>query len=133
MDTKLGAGDQEVSQSVGKNTASVPLQLFPVVRIFPKSLGVIYFDRWVFRDGIKNYVKNMSFINWQPALLIFYVSYDSMKWPCNLKFVNQINLTYLYQFLRFLFWFCWLRILSWIKFTWYLCLMWNKIGKINRL
>ena len=48
-DTKLGSGDQEASPSAGKNTRVVLVpcctkcvpQLFRVVQIFPRSLGVI--------------------------------------------------------------------------------------------
>ena len=48
-DTKLGSGDQEASPSAGKNTRVVLVpcctkcvpQLFQVVQIFPRSLGVI--------------------------------------------------------------------------------------------
>ena len=54
-ETELGSSNQEASPSAGKNTEVVfsamfahgraSLQLFPVVRIFLRSLGVICYDR----------------------------------------------------------------------------------------
>ena len=52
-ETELGSSDQEASSSAGKNTGvvlvpfaheSASLQLFPVVWILLKSLGVICYD-----------------------------------------------------------------------------------------
>ena len=51
-ETELGSSDQEASPSSGKNTGVVLLpcshmevQLFPVMWIFLRSLGVICYDR----------------------------------------------------------------------------------------
>ena len=60
-ETKLGSSDQEASPSAGKNSfsamfahGSASLQLFPLVWIFLRSLGVIWY-RWVLSEGHKNY------------------------------------------------------------------------------
>ena len=46
-ENKFGSSDQEASPSAGKNTGIVlvSLQLFLVVWVFPRSHGVICFDR----------------------------------------------------------------------------------------
>ena len=48
---------------------SVSLQLFPVVWIFLRSLGVICYDRWVLSEGHKNYFKDWFLMNSQPTFL----------------------------------------------------------------
>ena len=45
------------------------LQLFPVVWIFLRSLGVIWYDRWVLSEGHKNYFKDWCLMNSQPTFL----------------------------------------------------------------
>ena len=58
-ETKPGSSNQEAFSSAGKNTgivlvpccAKVSLQLFLVVWIFPRSLAVISYDRWVSSKG----------------------------------------------------------------------------------
>ena len=54
-ESKIGSSDQEASPSVGKNTRAVfsamlahgrvSLQLFPVVWIFLRSLGIMSYNR----------------------------------------------------------------------------------------
>ena len=48
---------------------SASLQLFPVVWIFLRSLGVICYDRWVLSEGHKNYFKDWCVMNSQPTFL----------------------------------------------------------------
>ena len=45
------------------------LQLFPVVWIFLRSMGVICHERWVLSEGHKNYFKDLCLINSQPTFL----------------------------------------------------------------
>ena len=54
---------------IGSESRSMSLQLFPVVWIFPRSLGVIYYDRWVLSEGHKNYFKDWCLMNSQPTFL----------------------------------------------------------------
>ena len=66
--TEIGSSDQEASLSASKSTGvgfdsfskmfmhgSVSLQLFPVVWICLRSLGIICYKRWIFSEGHKNY------------------------------------------------------------------------------
>ena len=48
---------------------SATLQLFPMVRIFLRSLGVIFYDRGVLSEGHKNYFKDWCLMNSQPTFL----------------------------------------------------------------
>ena len=48
---------------------SASLQLFLVLWIFVRALGVIYYDRWVLSDGYKNYFKDWCLMNSQPTFL----------------------------------------------------------------
>ena len=78
-ETKLASDDQEHPPSASKNTGfsfsaaheSVSLQLFPVVWIFPMSLGVICYSKWVLSEDRKNYFKDPRLINSQFNFLIF--------------------------------------------------------------
>ena len=58
------------------------LQLFPVVWIFMRSLGVICYDIWVLREGRKNYFKDWCLMNSQLTFL----------------FLTNLNLMNLWQF-----------------------------------
>ena len=40
-----------------------------VVRIFPRSLGVICYDRWVLTEGNENYFKDLCYMNLQSTFL----------------------------------------------------------------
>ena len=76
--------------SSGKNTrvachvthGSVSLQLFPVVWIFPRSLGVICYGRWVLSEGHKNYFKDWCLMNSQSACLLLTNFKFYELWPC---------------------------------------------------
>ena len=48
---------------------SVSLQLLPVVWIFPRSLDVICYNRWVLSGNHKNYFKDWFLINSQPTFV----------------------------------------------------------------
>ena len=48
---------------------SASLQLFLVVWIFLRSVGVICYDRWVLSEGHKNYFKDWCLMNSQPTFL----------------------------------------------------------------
>ena len=67
-ETEIGSSDQEASLSTSKNTGvgfdsfskmfmqgRASLQLFAVVWICLRSLGVICYKRWFFSEGHKNY------------------------------------------------------------------------------
>ena len=77
-ETKLESSDQEVSPSAGKYTkvvlvahVSVSLQLFPMVKIFLRFLGLICFDKLVLKESHKNYFKNWCLVNSQPTFLFW--------------------------------------------------------------
>ena len=67
-ETEVGSINQEASLSARKNTdvvlvpcshmGSVSLQLFLLVWIFLRSLGVICYDRCVLSEGQKSYFKD---------------------------------------------------------------------------
>ena len=59
---------------------SLALQLFLVVWVFLRSLGVICCKIWVLSNGRKNYLKDFCLMNWQCTFLIL-TSFDWMKWP----------------------------------------------------
>ena len=48
---------------------SASLQLFPIVWIFLRSLGVICYDRWVLSESQENYCKDWCLMNSQPTCL----------------------------------------------------------------
>ena len=68
-ETELGSSDQEASPSDVKNTAvdlvscrirqCVPTSISSDV-VFPRSLGVICYDRWFFSKGHKKYFKDLT-------------------------------------------------------------------------
>ena len=102
-ETQLGSSDQEDSPLAGKNTVvvlvscahgSVSLQLFLVVWIFPRSSGVICYDRCVLFEGHKNYLKDWCLMNSHPTFL--FVTYFEVieLWPYYPKDVNQITLNH---------------------------------------
>ena len=77
--TKLGISHQEASPS-GKNTrVDTSMQLFLVVWIFLRFLGVICYDRWFFSEGHKNYFKYWCLIKTRPTFL-FSTSLNSMNY-----------------------------------------------------
>ena len=71
---------------------SASLQLFPVVWIFLRSLGVICYDRWVLSEGHKNYFKDWCLMNSQSTFLFFNLFKLNELWPYYQKHVNQIIL-----------------------------------------
>ena len=71
---------------------SVSLQLFPVVWIFLRTLGVICYGRLVLSEGHKNYFKDWCLINSQPTFLFFKLFKLNELWPYYQKHVNQIIL-----------------------------------------
>ena len=56
---------------------SASLQLFPVVWIFLRTLGVICYDRWVLSEGHKNYFKDWCLMNLQPTFL--FLTYVNLR------------------------------------------------------
>ena len=68
-ETELGSSYHDASPTASKNTkivfvsciahGSVSLQLFPVVWVFPRSLGVICYDRWVLSDCHKKLLQEL--------------------------------------------------------------------------
>ena len=91
--TKLGNSDQEASAtlvllppSAGKNTRlvlmsccawkCVPVAISSGV-IFPRSLGVICYDRWVLSDSHINYFKDWCLMTSQPTFLFLLYSFNS--------------------------------------------------------
>ena len=75
---------------------SASLQLFAVLWIFLRSLGVICYDRWVLSEGHKNCFKDWSLMNPQPTIKLstnlFKVS--ELFWYCQ-KHVSQIVLDHI--------------------------------------
>ena len=69
-ETKHGSNDQEASRGKNAEIVLVPclhsaeVQLFPVVWIFMRSLGVICYNRWILSEGHKNYVKELQFLTY---------------------------------------------------------------------
>ena len=66
------------------------LQLFLVVWVFLRSLGVICFGRWVLSEGNKNYFKDWCLINSHPTILFFSNFKLNELWPYYQKHVSQI-------------------------------------------
>ena len=56
---------------------SMFLQLFLVMWIFLRSLGVICYNRWVLSEGHKNYFKDWCLVNSQPTFL--FLTYLNLK------------------------------------------------------
>ena len=99
---------------------SASLQLFLVVWVFPRPLGVICYDRWVLNEVHKN-----SRIGSTTHSLPFYV-FSKFKlnelWPCYQKHVSQI-------IFEALIWILW--IFPSIKLYWNSCSVWDKPGWLN--
>ena len=106
---------------------SVPLQLFRVVWIFLRFLGVICYDRWFLSEGLKNYFRDWCLMNSQPTFFIFNLFKLNELWPYYQKHVNQIilNHTTLWSLAlqTFELW-----IFPWIKLSWHSCSVWDKPG-----
>ena len=73
---------------------SVPLQLFRVVWIFLRFLGVICYDRWFLSEGLKNYFRDWCLMNSQPTFFIFNLFKLNELWPYYQKHVNQMILNH---------------------------------------
>ena len=81
---------------------SVSLQLFPVVWIFSRSLGVICYNRWVLSTGHRIYFKDLylSLINSKPTFWFWhfltqwdgYINQRKFK-PDNFKLHNSLKLS----------------------------------------
>ena len=72
--------------------ARVSLQLFLVVWIFLRSLGVICYDRWLLCESHKNYFKDCCLMNSHPTFLFFNLFKLNELWPYYQKHINQIIL-----------------------------------------
>ena len=72
---------------------SMSLQLFAMVWIFLRSLGVIYYSRWVLCEGHKNYFKDWHLMI-IASLSIFNLFKLNELWPYYQKHVNQIILNH---------------------------------------
>ena len=95
------------------------LQLSLVVWIFPSSLGVICYDRWVLCEDHKNYFKDWYFFN--------SMNVDQIT----LNHTTIQNLALQIKYSRHLLQFCWMWIFSWIKLSWHFCSTWDKLGWLN--
>ena len=80
---------------------SVPRQLFPVVWIFLRSLGVISHDKWVLSERQKVYLKDCCLMNSQPTFLFLtnlsLMNYGMLPKACkpdNFELYNFLNLSY---------------------------------------
>ena len=76
---------------------SASLQLFLVVWIFLRSLGVIYFDRWVLSEGPNNYFKDWCLMNSHPTYLNL-VNYGQLSKACkpeNFESHNSLTLSFM--------------------------------------
>ena len=72
---------------------SSSLQLFPVVWIFLRSLGVICYDRWVLSDGHINYFKDWCLMNSRPTFLFLTFYFSILSKACKLdNFVSHNSL-----------------------------------------
>ena len=95
-EAELGSSNKEASPSAGKKYRGsfsamfahgcVSLQLFPVVWIFLRSLGVICYNRWVLSEGQKLLQELTACIS------IFNQFTLNELWPYYQKHVNQIIL-----------------------------------------
>ena len=103
-ETGVGSRDQEAFSLAAEFTGvvlmpchamhrSMSLQLLLVMCIFPRSLGVIYYNRLVLSRDHKNYRIDWCLLNSQPTFLIL-TSINSMKWPFYQKDANQIHLNH---------------------------------------
>ena len=140
-ETKLGRSHQESSPSAGNNTGVVLVPIsawkciptaISVVWIFPRSLGVICYNRWVLSEGHKNYLKDCCLINSQSTflfLIYFWLSAMAISSkrckPDNFESYNSLNLI-LPMFEVFV-QICWLWIFHWLKLFRHSCSMWDKI------
>ena len=79
-ETEFGSSNQEASPSPSKNTrivvchvahGSVPLQLFLLVRIFLRFLGVICYNRWVLSKGYEKLLQGLVFHELTDYLSVF--------------------------------------------------------------
>ena len=57
-------------------------------------LGVIFYDRWVPREGHKNYFKDWCLMNSQPTFLFLTCFKLNELWPYYQKNVNQMTLNH---------------------------------------
>ena len=80
---------------------SASLQTFPVVRIFLRSLGVIYYDRWVLSGYHKSYFKDWCLMNSQPIILFLtylnlmnYAILSKAYKPDNFESHNSLKLNF---------------------------------------
>ena len=64
-------------------------QLFLVMWILLRSLGVIFYNRWVLSDSHKNYFKDWCLMNSQPTFLFFSQFKFNELWTYYQKHVNQ--------------------------------------------
>ena len=105
----------------------VSLQLFPVVWIFQKSLGIICYHKWVLSEGHKKNFKDWCLVNLQPTFLFFNLFLT--QWimdilskgckPHNFESHNSLKLTLPNILNISLFQFCWMQIFQWIKLSWH--------------
>ena len=82
------------------DTLRVSLQLFLVLWIFLKSLGVIFCNRWVFSRGHTNYFNNWCLMNLQPTFLILthmVITTPMNSWPQAVQcFTHDDNICSIY-------------------------------------
>ena len=79
METELGSSKHEVSPSTSKSIGvvlapcrcckCVPIQLFTVMWIIPRSLSVIWYNRWVLSKDLQIYFKDWCLLNSQSNFL----------------------------------------------------------------
>ena len=71
----------------------VSLQLFPVVWICLRSLGVVCYDRWVLSEGHKNYFNDWCLKKSQPTFFLTYFNLFMFN-PDNFESYNSLKLTF---------------------------------------
>ena len=70
---------------------SVSLPLFLLLWIFPRPLRFNCYNRQVLSEGHKNHFRDQCLIKLQWTFLIFPSFFDSVKWCCYQKYLNQIT------------------------------------------
>ena len=70
----------------------VSLPLFLLELIFPSPLRFNCYKRQVLSEGHKNHFREQCLINLQWTFLIFLSFFNSVKWWCYQKYLNQITL-----------------------------------------
>ena len=118
------------------------LQLFPVVWVPPRSLGVICYDRWVLSEGQQNLLQglvsheltayfpdfDLFLTQWTGHIIHHYGHIPDKFESHNSQKLSFTNIQGVFSNLVE-----WESFLPWIKFSWHSCPVWDKLGKLNWL